>query len=200
MSYFSAITAFTLGSFVTAAQAALKAPKVLCDQKVLSQAFKQIETLSAGMNTQTTEGMKRFMVKTAEARDIINGCFGIPLAKEALANKAAGPVPPELIKEMIFKNFGIYVEAAHPPIHISEARDFIVEQAAKVTTAAAKVVATTVEPTVVQATAQVATEEAKRTFTDMIGGTTGLVIGGAILGFSIYAVYKLFFASKTKSN
>ena len=125
MSYFSAITAFTLGSFVTAAQAALKAPKVLCDQKVLSQAFKQIETLSAGMNTQTTEGMKRFMVKTAEARDIINGCFGIPLAKEALANKAAGPVPPELIKEMIFKNFGIYVEAAHPPIHISEARDFI---------------------------------------------------------------------------
>jgi len=200
MSYLSAIAACTVGSLITTAQAAISNKfKLSCNPKVLSQAMNHIHAVSGSVDTSATESIKHYMVKTAEARDVINNCFGLPLAKEALANKAAAPIPAAEIQAMALKMFGVHLEQAHAPIHISEARDFVAAQAAKVTTTAATLVAKTVETTV-QTTTQVATEKAERSVVELIWSTPGLVIGGAVVGLGIYAIYQLFFASKPKSS
>ncbi len=184
----------SIAAFITTAQGLmLPKAKSYCSPKVLQEAMKQLNELSASMGASTKEGIMRFMIKSAEAREVISNCLGMPaLPQEALTKKLLPAASPEDIQAMASKVFGGTWKLAHAPIHISEARDFVVDQAAKVSTTAAKVVATT--------TVEVAKEQVERTFTDLLGETAGFFFACAALGLGAYAIYQLYFASKQKSN
>ncbi|MBS0634822.1 MAG: hypothetical protein JSR37_05110 [Verrucomicrobia bacterium] len=186
-------------SFISTSYAALsnKAKSLPCTQEAIGEAMRQIADVAKTMDTSTTEGMKKFMVKVADAQNFVSGCLGMPTSDTILKGPMRQPIPHENLAAMLSKLTGHSVKMVGKPIHISQARDFVANQATTVAKTVAKTATTVLETTVQESTPEPVS--ASLSLLDQLGGAPVVLIGLTALGLSAYAIHRLWCSSKTKT-
>ena len=137
------------------------------------------------------------MVKAADAQNFVSGCLGMAKSDTILNGPMRTPIPTKTLEALASKVAGHSMKMVGKPIHISQARDFVANQATTVAKTVAKTAATVLETTVQESTPEPVS--ASLSLLDQLGGAPVVLIGLTALGLSAYAIHRLWCSSKAKT-